>query len=144
MIPGLELLEVHVEALGVGGRLEDLLLLGQHVEDHQIRSAIVVHVGDVHAHRGMARVSQRHSARLRERAVAIVDVEEVVFLKVVGDVEVGAAVPVQVARHDPQAVARGASVEAGALAHVHKVTTVVPIEAVADPRTTGTVRGVRR
>src|SRR5256885_16965578 len=44
MIPGLELLEVHVEAFGIGRGLEDLLLVGQHVEDHQIRSTVVVQV----------------------------------------------------------------------------------------------------
>ena len=91
----------------------------------------------------MARVAHGGGDRLGERSVAVVVVEEVVFLKIVGDVEVGAAVPVQIARDHAQAVSRGASVEAGALTHVHKVAPVVPIEAVTDPRTPGIARAVR-
>ena len=143
MVPGREFLEVDVEAFGIGGGLEDLLLIGQHVEHREVRPPVVVEVGGVHAHRGMAGVSQRRGAGLGERTVAIIDVEEVVFLEVVGHVQVGTTVSVQVARHDPQAVARGPSVEAGALAHVHKVTPVVPIKAVADARRTRAVYDVR-
>ncbi len=143
MIPGLELLDVHVEALGVGGGLEDLLLVGQHVEHDEVGASVVVDVGRVDAHGRMAGVSQGRGAGFGERAVALVDVEKVVFLKVVGDVQVGAAVPVEIARDHAQAVSGGASVKAGALTHVDKMAPIVSIEAVADPRPTGPVRDVR-
>ena len=108
-------------------------MLGQHVEHHEVRPAVVVEVGGVHAHGGVARVAHGPGDRLGERAVAVVDVEKIVFLKVVGDVQVGAAVEVQVARDDAQAIPFDAAVDAGLVAHVHEVAAVVPVEAVARP-----------
>src|SRR5438876_993113 len=89
----------------------------------------------------MARVSYGCGDRLGERAVAIVVVEKVVFLKIVGDVQVEATVPVQVARHDAEAVPRRAAAEASVVAHVDKMASVVPVEAVTHPRAAG--RGPR-
>src|SRR2546430_13989283 len=83
----------------------------------------------------MAQVPQRRGAGLGERAVAIVEVEEVVFLKIVGDVQVGAAVEIQVARNRAETVSHRATVQAGALAHIDEVAPVVAVEAVAPPPT---------
>ena len=134
VVARLELQIVDVEALGIGGCLEDLFLLGEHVEDHQVRPAVVVEVRGVHAHRGVARVSHRGGDRLGERPVAVVVVEKVVFLKVIGDVQVGTAVAVQVARDHAETVPRGAALEAGVVAHVDKMAPVVPVETVARSR----------
>src|SRR5256712_12882291 len=85
----------------------------------------------------MARVAYGCGDRFGERAVAVVIVEKVVFLKVVGDVQVGAAVPVQIARDHAEAVPRGAAAEAGVAAHVYKMASVVPVEAVTRSRARG-------
>jgi hypothetical protein len=92
-----------VERLRARRRLEHLLALGEHVADEQVGAAVVVHVGGVDAHREPARVPGRAAQRLGERAVAPVEVQEVVLLEVVGDVQVGAAVHVDVARHHAEA-----------------------------------------
>ena len=133
-ISGGELQVVDVEALGIGGRFEDALLLGQHVEDHHVRPAVVVEIGRVHAHRGVTRVPHGRRDGFGERAVAVVVVEEVVFLKVVGDVQVRAAVPVQVAGDDAQPVPHHAAEDVRLAAHVHEMAAVVAVETVSDAR----------
>src|SRR2546422_7137586 len=47
MITGLELQVEDVEALGIGGGLDDFLLLGQHVEHHQVRSRSEEHTSEL-------------------------------------------------------------------------------------------------
>ena len=54
-------------------------------------------------------------------------VQEVVFLKVVGDIQVQASVAIEVARHDAKAVPEYAAVDAGGGTHVHEMAVVVPI-----------------
>ena len=120
--------------VGVDGGLEDVLLLGQHVEHHQVRSPVVVVVGDIDAHRGMAGVPQRRGAGLGKRAVTVVDVEKVVLLEVIGDVQVGAAIEVHVARDHAQAVPLDAPVDVGLGAHIHEMAPVVAEQPVAGPR----------
>ena len=134
MIAGLQPEVKDVEALGIGGGLEDLLLVGQHVEDRDVRSAIVVEVGGVDAHREPAGVPGGLGDRLGEGAVAVVEVEEIVLLKVVRDVQIGAAIEVQIARDDAQAESFDAAVDARLLAHIHEVAAVVSEEAISRPR----------
>src|SRR5256886_14409301 len=116
--------------VGVGGGLEDVLPLGQHVEHHYVGSPVVVVIGGIDAHGGMAGVPHRTGDGLGERAVAIVDVEKVVLLEVVGDVQVGTAIEVHVGRDHAQAVSLDTSVDVGPLAHIHEVAPVVTEQAV--------------
>src|SRR2546421_2772994 len=78
-------------------------------------------------------VPHRPGDGLGERAVAIVDVEEVVLLEVVGNVQVGTAIEVHVARDHAQAVSLDASVDAGLIAHIHEMAAVIAEQAVARP-----------
>ena len=75
----------------------------------------------------------RHRLRqgLREGAVAVVDVEVVVTLKIVGDVEIGATVAVQIARDYSQAVAIHASLgDASCFAYIREAIAIVPVKAI--------------
>src|SRR5216684_2129462 len=134
MVAGLELLEIDLEAFGISRGLENPLLFGQHVQDHEVRPPVVVQVRGIDAHRGVAGVSDGGGDGLGKCAVAVIEIEEVILLKVVGDVQVRAAVPVQIARDDAQAVAHAAAVDAGLVAHVYEMPPVVSVEVVSDPR----------
>ena len=122
-------------------RLEHVFALGEHVRRDDVRPRVVVEVGRVHAHRRPARVPHRRGADLRKRAIAVVVVQKIVFLKVVRDVQVGAAIAIEVARHHTEPIAEGAAVDAGRGAHVHEVAMVVAIQPVARA---GIARGARR
>jgi hypothetical protein len=125
VIAGAQLQVVNVEALGVRGRLEDVLALGKHVEHGEIRPAVVVEVGRVDAHREAARMSDRRRDRLGERPIAVVAIEKVVLLEVVRDVEIGAPVEIEVAGDDAQSITFDAAIDTRLLADVDKVIAVI-------------------
>src|SRR5438445_13821505 len=82
----------------------------------------------------MAGVPRRRGDGLGERAVAVVDVEKVVLLKVVGDVQVGAAIEVHVARDHAHAVSLDAPVDVSLVAHVDEMAPpLVTVKASAGP-----------
>ena len=143
MIPGAQPHLEDREALGGRRRLEDALLVGQHVEDRDVRPAVVVDVGRIDAHREPARVPRRRCDRLPKRAVAVVVVEKVVLLKIVGDVEIGAAVAIKIARDHPQAVPLDAAVDVGLLADIREMAAVVAEQPVAGARVAHAAAGAR-
>ena len=77
-------------------------------------------------------MARRLGDGLGERAVAIVDVEVVVPLKIVRDVQVRAAVAIEIARHDAQPESIHAPFRyTGRFTHVSKAAAVVPVQAVS-------------
>ncbi len=120
--------------VGVDGRLEDLLPCRQHVEHHDVRSAVIVDVGGIDAHGGAARMTHRRLEGLGERAVTVVDVDEVTLVEIVGDEQIGTAVEVQVAGHDAKAVSVDTAEHTGRLADIHEPVAFVAEQAVARPR----------
>jgi len=114
-----------------GGRLEDLFPFRKHVGHEDVRLAVVVDVRRVHAHGKAARVPGRASDGLGECSVAVVDVEEVVFLEIVRDVQVGAAVEIDIRNGDAEPEPFDpviAVVDAGGGAHVHEMAAIVPVQ----------------
>src|SRR5438552_5171378 len=81
--------------------------------------------------------------RLGERAVAVVHVEIIIALEIVGDVDVGAAIVVEVARDHAESVAVDAVVEAGCVGNVGKVIAVIPEQTVACARGPGAALSLR-
>ena len=122
--------ELQVEelvALGGRSRLEEALAVGQHVEHGEVGAPVVVEVGGVHAHRVPARVAGRLRDRFGEGAVAVVEIQKIVFGKVIGDVDVGAAVEIEVAHDHAETETFYATIDAGGGADVHEVPAVVTI-----------------
>ncbi len=121
-------------ALEGRGRLEPIVAPGAHVGHEEVGPAVVGQVADVGAHGGEA--GGRHLLRqdFAERPVLVVEVEVVPFEEVVGDVQVGPAVAVQVPHADAQAEGDLALVDAGLLGDVRERAPVVAEELVAAQR----------
>ena len=134
MIAGLQSPVVEIEALGSRRSFQDRLVLRQHVERDDVGLSIVVEVGGVDTHREPAGVTSCFGDRLGESAVAVIDVEVVVALEIVGDVEIGAAVAVEVAGDDAEPVTVDAVVQAGGVGHIGEVIPVVAEQPVAGAR----------
>ncbi len=135
---------VDVEALGVRRRLEDVLALGLHVERDDVGAPIVVEIGGIDAHRESAGVARRFRYRFSERPIAVVDVQVVVALKIVGNVDVRAPIVIEVARHDAQAIAVDPVVQAGRIGDIGKVAAVVPEQTIAGARARRAALRLRR
>ena len=73
--------------------------------------------------------------RLGERPVAVVDVQVVVALEIVGDVEIGAAVTIEIAGDDAESEAIYSVVDPGGVGDVGEVVAVVAEQSVAGART---------
>jgi hypothetical protein len=91
-------------------------VLRQHVEDEDIVVGVVVDVGNVDAHRAVGLVPKVRSPSLGKRAVALVEVETVAGVDVVGRVDVRPAVLIDVADRESQAVSLSA--DAGRVGHL--------------------------
>ncbi len=119
---------IHVPALERRRRLEPAVVLGQHVGGVDVGPAVVVHVGDVEAHREVADGGRLAVQHFGEGAVALVDVEVVAFEEVVRDVDVGPAVAIDVAHDHAEAEPDLAPKDAGVCAHVHEVPAIVAVQ----------------
>ena len=152
MVPGLQAEIEEIETLGVGRRLEHLFALRHHVGDNQVRTAVVVEVGRVDAHRETTGVFRRRGNCFGERAIAIVVIQEIVFLKVIGHVQINAAVAVEVACDHTKPKPFDAAKDAGLCTDVDIVAAIVAIHAtttqptpdIAFERRANRALGVRR
>ena len=70
-----------------------------HVSDEKVVVPVAVDVGEVHRHREVAAVAQRHLADEPEFAIAQIDPKPVRRLEVVANVNVRPAVLVDIADH---------------------------------------------
>ena len=86
----------HALAPAQGGR--------HHVHLQHVGPAVVVEIGDIDAHPGDTRVLDRRGGPVAERAIPVVDVEDVIGRDVVGNVNVGPPIPVHVGHHHAQPV----------------------------------------
>ena len=74
-----------------------------HVSDEKVVVPVAVDVGEVHRHREVAAVAQRHLADEPEFSAALIDPKPIRRLKVVADINVRPTVEVDVANHHRQA-----------------------------------------
>ncbi len=112
-------------------RLEAVVVFGEHVAGVDIGPAVVVDVGDIHAHREVAGDGQRVLEHLAECPIAVVEVEVVALEEVVGDVDVRPAVAIHVRDGDPQSKPDRRPVNPRLLADVDEMAAVVPVQLVA-------------
>ena len=94
------------------------LVRGEHLRHEDFRIAVAVEIGHVGAHRPHAGLGHEFGEPFGKTAVAAVDVQVVPLEEVVGDVEVGPAVAVDVADGHAEPEADVGAVDAGLLADV--------------------------
>ena len=75
------------------------MLAAKHVDDDEIIVAIPIEVGEIDPHREVATLADGQAINFLENPVALVDPDSVGRLEVVANVEIGAAVPIHVAKH---------------------------------------------
>ena len=75
-----------------------------HVHLQNVGPAVVVEIGDINAHTRKTRVLEPRAGPIGKRSIAVVDVEDVIGCDVVGDVEVGPPVPVQVGHRHAESI----------------------------------------
>ena len=69
--------------------------------------------------------------RFGEGSVAVVDVDVIVFLKIVGDVDVRAAVEIEITDYYAETIGLEPAVDVSVLAHVDEMVSIIPVEPVA-------------
>ena len=75
-----------------------------HVHLHDVGPPVVIEIRDVHAHARNAGMLQPLGGLVRERAVPVVDIQDVIGRPVVGDVDVGPAISIQVSNGHAESV----------------------------------------
>ena len=84
---------------------QDKRIFGQHIERENFRPAVVVHIGNFDAHGKLAGMHERFPAHFFEGSVALVDIEVIIFVKIIANVQIRVAVVVYIACHYAQTVA---------------------------------------
>ena len=121
------------EALLLGAHLPGLaaeVCRQLHLDHGQVQPAIAIDVGDVRAHRRERRVPHRPLDHVAEGAVRLAEVEIVGAGVVVGDVDVGDAVAVQVPHAQAEAEAEVGVDEPDLGRHVREAPSVIPVQLV--------------
>src|SRR5207244_13403889 len=75
-----------------------------HVRLHNVGPAVVIEISDIDTHARKARMLEPRAGLIGERAIAVVDVEDIIGCDVVGDVEVGPPISVHVGHHHAESV----------------------------------------
>ena len=119
---------IRIPSLERRRRSQAILVLRKHVGRVYVRPAVVVDVRDVEPHREVGEIGHLLVQLLGERAVVVVDVEVVALEEIVRDVDVGPAVAIHVAHHEPQAKRDLAAENAGLRAHVGEVPIPIVVE----------------
>ena len=76
-----------------------------HVHLKDVGPAVIIEIRDVHAHASEARVLEPLGSLVGERSVSIVDIHDIVGHDIVGDVDVGSAVSVQIGNGNAEPIA---------------------------------------
>ena len=116
---------------------QDLLpkmIFGQHIQRHDIGPAVVVYVGDIRPHGRIGRMRQHIARGFDERPVPAIHVQIIVLDIVVGNIQIGPAVPVHVARNGAKPETQRIPDNARRFARVRKAPAVVPVQFVACKR----------
>ncbi len=92
---------IHIDILKGEGGFEPPVLIRDHIGGEDLRIAVVVEIGHVGTHRSQAGMTHAVFQFVLEGAVALVDIEIVFFKKIIGDIDVGPAVLVDISHHDP-------------------------------------------
>ena len=109
----------------------DALVVGFHVHRDQVHPAIVVDIGQVIAHRKGAGMAHGLSHCFLKSAIALVEIQVIVFVKIVGHVDVGPSVVVEVTNGDAQSKANFTAINACTGADVFKTITIVAVQTIA-------------
>ena len=75
-----------------------------HVHLQDVGPAVVVEIGDIDAHARKTRMLEPRAGPIGKRSIPVVDVEDIIGGDVVGHVEVGPPIPVQVGNRHPESI----------------------------------------
>ena len=107
------------------------MIFGQHIQRHDVGQRIVVYIGNVGPHGRVGRMRQKRAYGFGKRSVSVVYVQVIVLDIVVGNVEIGPGIPVQIANDHTEPEAQRIADDARRLTHVRKRSAVVPVQLVA-------------
>ena len=107
---------------------------GEHIGGDHVGQAIVVHVGNVDAHRVARHVHKGRLSGLDKVPVLIVDVEIILLFVVVAHVQIGPAIAGQIAHRHAQPEVDAPPVDARLVGDVGEVVPLVPVQPVAEIR----------
>ena len=111
--------------------LQPVIVSGQHVGSEKIGIPVVIDIGHIDTHGRHTDMPHAVFQLVLKGPVALVDVEIVSFIRVVGDIDIGPAVAVDVGDHCAQPEADQRAMDAGFLRDFSEMTVVVAIKVVA-------------
>ena len=96
--------ELHETTVGHGSGhpLPCRQTIRHHVRLQNIEPAVIVEVGNIDAHARKARVLEPCGRVVGEGSIPIVDIQDIVGRVVVGDIDVGPPIPIQVGNRDAE------------------------------------------
>ena len=97
----------------------------QHVGDKNFGKPIVVDIGHIRTHGGMTNVVENVLNVFFECPIALVDVEIIPLIKIIGDVDIDVTVFVDIAQSNPKTESNKAAIYARTIGHVRKDSSVV-------------------
>ena len=124
---------VKADVVEGSGGFEAVRIVGQHIGDEDFGEIIVVDVGHIGAHGGVADVGSPVFEFLGKSAIALVEVEVVTFEEIIGYVDVGIIVPIDVTERHPESKTDQATVAARRFADVDKFTPIVAEQFIPSP-----------
>jgi hypothetical protein len=126
--------EFGVEQVGViegAGGFEAVVITGQHVCGEEVGVTVIIDIGHVGAHGGHAGMAYTIFEFVFEGAVLLIDIEVVAFIGVVGYVDIGPAIAVDIGDQGAEAEADEGAVDACLAGDFGKVAVVISVEMVA-------------
>ena len=97
----------------------------QHVGDKNFGKTIVIDIGHICSHGGMANVVENVLNVFFECPIALIDVEIIALIKIIGHVDVDVTVFVDIAQSNPKTKSNETAINAGTIGHVGKYSSVV-------------------
>ncbi len=128
---GAQLAIEEIDIIEGAGGLQSEFITGQHVGSKEVGKSIIVDIGHVGTHGGHAYMAEPVFQLVFERSILLIDVEVILFIRVIGHVDVGPAVPIDIRYEGAQAEADKAAVDACFLRDLCKMSVVIAEEVVA-------------
>ena len=117
--------------------LQTAVVSRQHFSIEHVGQSVVVHVGEVCAHRSRRAVIEPFFKFLAERPVFLIDIKVVALEKIVAHVYILPAVLVDVADHDAESKGLNRAINPRRRAHVREMPIVISKQFVSTERITG-------
>jgi len=112
------------------GSFQPLVVIRHHIRCKDLRESVIVDIGHIRAHGSQADMTDAIFQVVFEGAVVLVDIEIIPFEEIVGDIDIGPAVAIDIANHHTESEADEAAMDAGFFGHFGKMAVAVVAEEV--------------